>query len=171
MPAAEKIPPTVAHVATTAPVVTAESDATTPVAAPVVTATAAILPSARFIQHRDKNGRLTRDGMEHVIRNGGSVFVDGRTDPVTDVTQLPTAAQLAKGDPVAEKAAAADLQRQMAELQRQMGDLSGQITGGKKTATDLATVTARAEAAERAAAHASDTIEKLQAELAAATKK
>lgn len=70
---------------------------------------------------RQRNGRLTRFGMEQAIREGGSVQLGDRT--ITRVDDLPSAAELAKGDPDAERAALSDLQKQMADLQTQIAKL------------------------------------------------
>ena len=65
---------------------------------------------------------LTRKQMQDVIENGGSVL-HGR-HLILQSDQVPSAAELAKGDPTAEAAAGADLKAQIADLQRQMRELS-----------------------------------------------
>lgn len=71
---------------------------------------------------RDENGKLTRAGMEAVLKEGGSVQLsDGRT--VTKTEELPTAAELAKGDPKAEREVEGELKAQMKALQAQLDEL------------------------------------------------
>lgn len=65
--------------------------------------------------HRD--GRLTRAGMEHVIRSGGSVLHEGRT--LTRVEELPSEAALAAGDEDATRTALDNLQRRREALERE----------------------------------------------------
>lgn len=77
---------------------------------------------------------LSRAEMESVIAGGGSVLYDGHT--LTRVEQLPSAAQLAAGDPAKEAEATADLQAQIAELQAQLATLQPTKPGRK---TDPAT--------------------------------
>lgn len=64
---------------------------------------------------------LTRDEMEAVVKSGGSVLYGGKT--LSRVEHLPSAAELAQGDPAKEAAATADLQAQIAELQAQLAQL------------------------------------------------
>ena len=64
---------------------------------------------------------LTRDEMEAVIKQGGSVLHKGRT--ISRVQDLPSLADLAQGDPVAEVQVLATLQQQMADLQAQIATL------------------------------------------------
>jgi predicted HD phosphohydrolase len=59
--------------------------------------------------------------MEQAIREGGSVLYGGRI--ITRAEHLPSAAELAQGDPAAEAAAQADLQAQIADLQAQVAKL------------------------------------------------
>lgn len=66
---------------------------------------------------------LTRREMEAVIRGGGSVLYNGRL--ISKLSDLPTAAELARGNPRAEQAAAAELQAQVADLQAQLAALQG----------------------------------------------
>lgn len=58
---------------------------------------------------RDSDHRLTRRGMEAVIRAGGSVMHNGRF--VSRVEELPSQADLAKGNPEMERATRASLQQ------------------------------------------------------------
>jgi cell division protein FtsB len=67
---------------------------------------------------------LSRDQMEAVIANGGSILYGGRL--ITRVEHLPSEADLAAGDPTAEAKAAEKLERQMAQLQEQMKKLQEQ---------------------------------------------
>lgn len=60
---------------------------------------------------------LTRRQMEEVIRGGGSVLHGGRL--CTRIEQLPTDADLAKGNPAQEALAAQALEAQIAALQAQ----------------------------------------------------
>lgn len=72
---------------------------------------------------------LARKDMEQVIMAGGSVLLpDGRL--ITNVSNLPSAAELAKGDPAREAAAAVDLQTQINELQRQLAALQNDPATG-----------------------------------------
>lgn len=65
---------------------------------------------------------LTRQEMEQVIRDGGSVLHGGRL--YTKIATLPTEAQLAAGNPEQEAAAKANLQSQVEALQAQLADLA-----------------------------------------------
>lgn len=73
-----------------------------------------------------KDHRLTREGMERTIREGGSVLYrapNGERRLIMTVDQIPSAAELAKGDPGKEAAARDDLARQIANLQAQVASL------------------------------------------------
>lgn len=72
---------------------------------------------------------LTREQMVYIIEHGGGVLIDHVIH--TDVATLPSTAELAKGDPEAEKKAASDLDAQIAALQAQRAtlDLSPQPEG------------------------------------------
>lgn len=77
--------------------------------------------------------KLTRDEMEAVIARGGSVMYRGRI--IRTVKDLPSRAELAVGDPVAEAKTRDDLDAQIAELERQKAKLTGEVqtltaTGG-----------------------------------------
>jgi hypothetical protein len=63
------------------------------------------------------NGRLTRAGMEHVIRGGGSVSHNGQT--LTRIDELPPEAALAAGDEQAEDQARANIDARRAALDRE----------------------------------------------------
>jgi hypothetical protein len=67
---------------------------------------------------------LSRDQMEAVIANGGSILYGGRL--ITRVEHLPSEADLAAGNPDAEAKAAERLQQQMDALQKQMARLQEQ---------------------------------------------
>lgn len=71
---------------------------------------------------REINGKLTREGMEQAINEGGSVMLpDG--PPITRMEDLPSAAELAKGDAEQEKQVAAALDSQIAVLSAQRASL------------------------------------------------
>lgn len=74
---------------------------------------------------------LTRAEMEQVIREGGSVLHGGRL--ISQVEQLPSAADLAQGDPVAESAVANALQEQIANLQAQLNKLTSPASSALAT--------------------------------------
>lgn len=69
-------------------------------------------------------GQLTRAEMERVIAEGGSVLHGGQH--ISQIKDLPTEADLAKGDPDKEQAAAGNLQAQIDALQAQLGALQTQ---------------------------------------------
>lgn len=75
------------------------------------------------------NSRLTRAGMEKVIRDGGSVM-HGR-EIITNVDDLPSEAELAEGDEAAERVALDNIERQQRALDAQRNRLVG-AKGGKK---------------------------------------
>ena len=84
---------------------------------------------------------LTRPEMEAVIKSGGSVLYQGRT--LSTLAHLPSAAELAQGDPAKEAEASADLQAQIADLQAQLAQLQpsapsapSKTTKKKAAATD-----------------------------------
>lgn len=70
-----------------------------------------------------RDGNITREGMEHVIRGGGSVIRDGRV--YNNVAQLPSAAEMAKasGDKDEVARVRRDMQAQVDDLNRQLADL------------------------------------------------
>lgn len=67
---------------------------------------------------------LSRNQMEQVIRNGGSVLVGGRI--ITKVEHLPTDADLAAGNPEQEQAVISDLSDRIKALEQQRNALQGQ---------------------------------------------
>ena len=75
---------------------------------------------------------LTYEQMKAIIDGGGSVSLHGRL--ISEVKHLPTQAELAVGNPAAEKAALSDLQAQLAELQAQIALL--QPKAKRKAADD-----------------------------------
>ncbi len=80
---------------------------------------------------------LSRQDMEALLLQGGSVLYRGRV--ITREVDLPTLAELAQGDPVAETAAVATLQEQIDRLQAQLATLTIQSTlgaGDQSPATD-----------------------------------
>lgn len=96
-----------------------------------------------------KDHRLTREGMERTIREGGSVLYrapNGERRLIMSVDQIPSAAELAKGDAGKEAAARDDLQRQIADLRAQMASLSpAETPKPSKKADGAADETAGAE--------------------------
>jgi hypothetical protein len=107
----------------------------TPPAAPAAAAgTIAVLSpppaavrSANRFHLRDGDGRLTRAGMEHAIRNKGSVLHNGAVHTTFDT--LPTNADLAKGDPDMEDHARAELLQARAAIDAQLAKIG---RAGKK---------------------------------------
>jgi|SRR6185503_11941035 len=80
---------------------------------------------------------LTREQMAAVIEGGGSVLHNGAL--ITRLADLPSAAELAAGDPAKEAAAQAALQAQIAALQSQVDQL--QVSQVKALATGTGTGT------------------------------
>lgn len=70
----------------------------------------------------DENGKLTYEGMQAVLAGGGSVMYGSRH--IWRVEDLPTKAQLAKGDKVRSAQAAAELRTQIAALEAQVASIS-----------------------------------------------
>lgn len=75
-----------------------------------------------------EDGKLTREGMERIIRETGGGVIYGNSI-ITRVEHLPTAAHLAAGDKKKQAAVAASLQDQIAALQAQL-----KLTEGGKAA-------------------------------------
>jgi hypothetical protein len=73
------------------------------------------------LPHRTADGKLTRAGMEHHVKAGGSVMHGGQI--ITDVAELPHDADLAKGDTEREKQVAQSLDEQIAALSRERAKL------------------------------------------------
>lgn len=87
--------------------------------------------------------RMTRQGMERwLVENQGSIIhtePNGTKRLITHPSQLPDAAELAKGNSAAEARVRQDLQTQVAAIQRQLATLTPEAEteadGGKKTKT------------------------------------
>lgn len=77
---------------------------------------------------------LTREQMEQAIARGGSVLHQGRI--ISRVQDLPSAAELAEGDPERESATANSLQQQIADLQAQLAKLQEPKAAGKTAAKE-----------------------------------
>jgi hypothetical protein len=77
---------------------------------------------------RDGQGRLTRAGMEEVIRDRGGVLSGGEIH--TDLAALPSAADLARGDEHRSRQVREGLLGQMAHLQGELAKLSESPPGG-----------------------------------------
>jgi hypothetical protein len=69
----------------------------------------------------DREGRLTREGMELAIKRGGSVLHEDR--PVNDLEALPTAADLAKHDAVRSQRERQHLLDRRAQLDAELAKL------------------------------------------------
>lgn len=72
----------------------------------------------------------TRAEMEQIIHEGGSVSVGGRV--ISRLEDLPSAAELAAGDPKAEAATIKDIDRQIAALEKQKKQLQQAAEDRKK---------------------------------------
>ena len=71
---------------------------------------------------RERDGKLTRAGMEAAIRDGGSVQMsDGSV--ISKIEDLPTDATLAKGDATEEARVRAELEAQRAVIDAQLASL------------------------------------------------
>jgi hypothetical protein len=79
-------------------------------------------------QSHYRNGRITRHGMEHVIRSGGSVIHNGKH--ITKIDDLPTSADLAN-TPEERAAARAQLESQQKQVNDQLAQLDAAETPGK----------------------------------------
>lgn len=88
---------------------------------------------------------LSRREMEHVIRSGGSVLHAGTL--YSRVEALPSEADLAKGDPAQEQAAAANLEAQIADLRAQLDRLQTAAPAADVPLTSVDATTAAALAA------------------------
>lgn len=81
-----------------------------------------------------RNGKLTRKGMEHVIRQGGSVVPAGHQGaPVARIEDLPSEAELAAGDEQAEADARESIQRRREALEREEALLAKRAASPKMT--------------------------------------
>lgn len=72
--------------------------------------------------HHYREGKLTREGMVHVINSGGSVVHEGKI--YNSLATLPTEADLAKDDIDAQKTARANINRRRAELDAEEATLN-----------------------------------------------
>lgn len=88
--------------------------------------------------------KLTRGEMERVIQEGGSVLHNGQV--IAQIDHLPSAAELAQGDPVAEARTASELDEQIAKLQAQKGTLETSAREREKQAKAQEEAQARADA-------------------------
>jgi hypothetical protein len=75
----------------------------------------------QYLLLRDEKGALTRAGMEHAIRTGGAVMHDG--DVIESVDDLPSEAELARGDERRTEQVRQSLDAQMAALAAQRAAL------------------------------------------------
>lgn len=84
---------------------------------------------------RNDAGKLTRAGMESVLQRGGSVLFNSRT--ISRLDQLPSEAEVAKGDADQERAARSRLKERQRALDEEMAILNGKTPvteTGKKSA-------------------------------------
>lgn len=72
-----------------------------------------------------ENGKLTRYGMEQVIKDGGSVMIGGAS--ISRIENLPTEAQLAGADDFKRAQARANLEARQAQLQREFEQLDAPV--------------------------------------------
>jgi hypothetical protein len=80
-------------------------------------------PPVEGIVFRDAQGKLTREGMELVIARGGSVLLAGTESPITHKDELPSAAELARGDERRSASVRSALLQQQAQIQAQLNTL------------------------------------------------
>ena len=73
-----------------------------------------------------KDGKMTREGAEKIIRGGGSVGIGSQT--ISNIDDLPSAAEFAKGNEAMENAVLANLDAQQARLDAERA----RINRGKK---------------------------------------
>ncbi len=91
------------------------------VTAPLPAVAPPVAPTMNVLRLRDAEGHLTRAGMEHAIRNKGSAMHNNVIH--TSVDTLPSAAELAKGNPALEQQARDELLRARAILDEQIAKL------------------------------------------------
>ena len=97
----------------------------------------------------DKDGRITREAAEAVIKAGGSVLLhreareDERgktllapTQPIVSIADLPPHAYFAKGDPDREVKAKADIEAQMEKLRAELALLNSEAPGSGDVSAD-----------------------------------
>jgi hypothetical protein len=87
---------------------------------------------------RDAAGKLTHAGMEWTIQHGGGVMIGGQV--ITRLDDLPSEAELARGNEAAEAALAASLDAQIAALSAQRASV-----GQGKAAAPATTFTVAGE--------------------------
>jgi hypothetical protein len=87
-----------------------------------------------FHAARHPDGTWTREGLEAVIRSGGSVLHN--RDSVTDVRDLPDAAELAGTDPAKHEAVLDGLDRQIADLQAQRSAAERKRQAAERSASE-----------------------------------
>lgn len=76
----------------------------------------------------DDKGNITREGAEQVIREGGTVSINGKTYQTID--SLPDEASFAAGNPGAEAGVRDRLAKQIADAQAQLARLGPAPSGG-----------------------------------------
>ena len=86
---------------------------------------------------RDESGMLTHEGMLSVLRAGGSVILNGSI--ITDPRNLPSEAQLAKGNAAKEAQARQNLDAQIARLQAEKAVLAAGPTPAVTTRSEIPT--------------------------------
>jgi hypothetical protein len=79
-------------------------------------------PRVTGVVVRDPDGRLTREGMEHAVRTGGSVLLAGEVH--TDLSALPSAADLARDDERRASQERDNLLKQRAALDAELAKLA-----------------------------------------------
>lgn len=82
--------------------------------------------SAPGLPERDSKGKLTRRGMEHVIAAGGSVLHGGRS--ISKLHELPSAADLAKGNAALTESTRDALLAERDRLDRELAKLADKKT-------------------------------------------
>jgi uncharacterized protein YlxW (UPF0749 family) len=101
---------------------------------------------------------LTRNEMEAIIKSGGGVLLNGTIH--TSIATLPSKAELAAGDPVAEQEAQSELRAQIADLQKQL-EAAQASQEGEKTKKRIASLQTKLESTTDPAVQ-----EKIQAQIA-----
>jgi hypothetical protein len=88
-------------------------------------------PRVTGVVVRDPDGRLTREGMEHAVRTGGSVLMAGEVH--TDLSALPSAADLARDDERRASQERDNLLKQRAALDAELAKLAVPGKQGQET--------------------------------------
>jgi hypothetical protein len=83
--------------------------------------------AGQYLLVRDEKGNLTRAGMEHVLRSGGTVLLDGEL--LESAADLPSEADLAKGDAQRTAQVRQAIDNQIATLQQQRTQLEAPSEG------------------------------------------